>query len=226
MVDRFAKEDFLYDLSPSRIEKWMSIFYQTSEIVCNRDVNSVLEVGGGRNLNREICKYFGVEHQVCDVISDYNPDFFCNFLDFTPVEPFDLVCAFQMLEHNPLEDLPVLLKKMVKLSKKYVFISVPYNGAMFSINISFRIFGRARKLDWLFTTNLFATKKTDRKKLDERIKKYPEQRYDPHWWEVGRQELPKPKFRQLLKSCDLKITKEFHNRNFPYHLFYLCEIDK
>ena len=137
MVDRFAKEDFLYDLSPSRIEKWMSIFYQTSEIVCNRDVNSVLEVGGGRNLNREICKYFGVEHQVCDVISDYNPDFVCNFLDFTPVEPFDLVCAFQMLEHNPLEDLPVLLKKMVKLSKKYVFISVPYNGAMFSINISF-----------------------------------------------------------------------------------------
>ena len=48
----------------------------------------------------------------------------CNFFDFEPTELFDIVCCFQTLEHVP--DVEAFTDKLFNITKKYVFISVPY----------------------------------------------------------------------------------------------------
>ena len=134
---------------------------------------------------------------------------------------FDLVCAFQVLEHNPIETIKEHLTKMKSLSSKYVFISVPYSGRWFTLNLEMNFMptklGRWQK-------NIMVTWPRILKKVRP-IEKYRqrEDKYNPHWWEVGDKNLSKKEFSVLIESSGLKIVKSFHNEFLPYHLIYLLK---
>jgi hypothetical protein len=214
----------LLPFKKDRQKQWNSIFYQISEIA-NLNLSSVLEIGGGTNLNRHIFKYLdkNIDYKVCDVNAEYKPDYLCDFQNLELNNQFDMVCAFQILEHNSLENLENMLKKMRSLSKKFVLFSVPFNGQVLSVNINFRLFGRAFYFSKTFVSKTITTKNTDTKKIEQRVKKNPKKKYDPHYWEVGRKEMSKLKFDSLLKKLNFKIVKEYYNEIFPYHLFYLLK---
>ena len=214
----------LFPFQEDRKKQWASVFYQISEIA-NLNISSILEVGGGTNLNRHIFQYLdkNIDYKVCDVKEDYKPDYLCDFQKLELDGQFDLVCAFQILEHNPLENLENILVKMRSLSKKFVLISVPFNGQVLGININFRLFGRAFYFSKTFISKSITTKKTDIKKIEDRVKQNPEEKYEPHYWEIGRKEMSKLRFNSYLKKLNFKIVKEYHNEIFPYHLFYLLE---
>lgn len=213
-----SKKDFLNSRKP----QFLSIFYQGQELIRNNSIKKVLEFGGGNNSLKALITNYNKTHLGVDFDDvHFNPDIVSTILDFQTDETFDVVCAFQVLEHNPKETIKKNIKKMASLSNKYVFISVPYSGRWLSINFNFNFmptkFGRWNKT-LLFTWPRILKKVRPLEKYKKRKDKY-----NPHWWEVGDKELSKKKFNEIINSTGLKISKSFHNEFFPYHIFYLLE---
>ncbi len=213
-----SKKDFLNSRKP----QFLSIFYQGQELIRNESIKKVLEFGGGNNSLKALVTNYNKTHLDVDFDDVYfKPDIVSTILDFKTNETFDVVCAFQVLEHNPKETIKEHIKKMASLSKKYVFISVPYSGRWASINFNFNFMptklGRWNKT-LLFTWPRILKKIRPTEKYNKRKDKY-----NPHWWEVGDKELSKKRFKEIITSTGLKISKSFHNEYFPYHIFYLLE---
>ena len=210
------------DFHDTRKNQFISIFYQVKDIIIKTDISSVLEFGTGRNVSKAIIEHFGIKHYSVDFDNKrFIPDEVSTIMEFKSDKKFDIVCAFQVLEHNPLDSIKDHLTKMKSLSKEYVFISVPYSGRWISINLEMNFlptrFGRWRKNIFFTWPRLF--------KKARPIEQYRlrEDKYSPHWWEVGDKNLSKKDFTALIENSGLKIEKEFHNEYFPYHLFYLLK---
>ena len=140
-------------------------------------------------------------------------------MDFDTEERFDAVCAFQALEHNPLEEVPGLIRQMARFSKKFVYVSVPFSGNYLSLLPHLRLprINSMKGLSWAWERSLFAPVKPV-----EKYRKRPD-RYAPHWWEVGDKNFRKKDFAAMVEGLGLRIVKQFHNEQFPYHLFYFME---
>lgn len=105
---------------------------------------------------------------------------------------------------------------MASLSNKYVFISVSYSGRWISINFNFM----PSRLGRLNKTILFTWPRILKKVRPIGENKKREDKYNSHWWEVGDKNLSKKRFKEIIASTGLKISKSFHNEFFPYHIFY------
>ena len=138
-----GSEDYKYFANaflPHRLVRWTSIYLQCAPIVQRHDVQSVLEFGSGRNLTKFISEYLGISHTSVDISDRFSPDHVSSILDFPfRDQKFDLVCSFQCLEHNPLEQLDDLIAHMVLFTNKYLYVSLPYAGSWFSFSLSLRI---------------------------------------------------------------------------------------
>lgn len=220
-----SKHDYLTgDFNLNRGKHFFSIFHQAREAIVNPDISSMLEFGIGRGSTLALVKHFGVKHTGVDFNDElFKPDHVSTILNYEDNIKYDMVSAFQVLEHNPLFELKDHLIKMKSFSNKYVFISVPYSGRWMSFNFDFNLFpsrfGRASK-SIVFTFPRLFLKKI--RPIEEYLKR--EDKYNPHWWEIGDKEFSKKDFHILVNSIDLEINKSFHNEFFPYHLFYLLEI--
>lgn len=216
---KYISNDFL----SHRKEQFLSIAYQASEAILNPEVRSVLEFGIGRGSTLALVKHFGIHHKGVDFNDQlFTPDTVSTIINYKDSEKYDLVCAFQVLEHNPKETIVEHLEKMKEFSNKYIYISVPFSGRWISINININLFPRRS-----FKKNININWQRVFKKvrpIEEYMKREDKDKYNPHWWEVGDKNLTKNDFKKLVNSLDLKIIKSFHNELFPYHLFYLMEI--
>ena len=210
------------DFQNNRKNHFISIFYQIKDIIRYTDIKSVLEFGTGRNVSKSIVEHFNIKHYSVDFDNKrFIPDEVSTISDFKTNKRYDIVCAFQVLEHNPLDTIEKHLKIMSFYSNKYVFISVPYSGRWISINFNFNFmptrFGRWNS-SLVLTWPRFFKKKRPINEYKKRKNKY-----DMHWWEVGDKNLSKGDFNKMINRAGLKINKTFHNEYFPYHLFYLLE---
>lgn len=212
---------FLYDFYPNNKQKFFSIYYQSSIPLLLSDINSLLEFGIGRGSTVVLQKHYGLNCKTVDFNPIFIPDETSTILDYESNLKFDIVSAFQVLEHNPLNEIEAHLKKMAELSKKYVYISVPYSGRWISFNLEMNFmptkFGRFRKNLIITWPRIF--KKT--RPIEEYKKR--KDKYNPHWWEVGDKNVSKKIFQNIINQAGLKINKTFHNEYFPYHIFYLLE---
>ncbi|UCE06678.1 MAG: class I SAM-dependent methyltransferase, partial [bacterium] len=124
------------DFNEKRYFEWQSIWFQAKEIIQRPDIHSVLEFGSGRNLTKAIVEHFGIRHLAVDVSDRFCPDVVSSIEEFFTDEKFDMVCAFEVLEHNPFEKFEALLLKMKSFSKQYVYISLPFSGRWFTIQFN------------------------------------------------------------------------------------------
>ena len=207
------------DFDDCRFLQWSSVWYQAREAIQREDVHSMLEFGTGRNLTKALVEHFGVKHLSVDIDNTrFIPDVRASMDEYKTDEKFDIVSAFQALEHNPYEEFSVYLEKFKNLSNKYIYISLPYSGRWLSflsiINLPKLQFKKLFHITWerWFKTN-------PPPKQFENI----ENIYDLHHWEVGDKDTPLKVIRKTIKDVDLKILKEVHNPIFPYHIFFLLE---
>ncbi len=206
------------DVRPKREKHWLSIFYQLTVPACLEDVYSVLEFGPGRGFLGAALKHYGIKYCSADV-ADHGakPDFLCDVMSFPEDKKFDLVCAFQTLEHNPPETFLPHLKKMASVSNKYVYISLPYFGRWLSFNFSINLPKINRDFTKVFTF--------DRGSLNRPVEEYKksENPYRHHYFEVGDKGFKKKDLVIYAKQAGLKITEMKHSHSFPYHIFILME---
>ena len=121
--------------------------YMQMVTIQNLGVKSVLEIGPGENFSVNYMSSLGIQYDTMDIIEESQPTILGKLEDLDELKyksTYDLVCAFQMLEHSPYDNFVPNLNKMALMAKKYVFISLPYScwGLKFSMNI---IFGQSKK---------------------------------------------------------------------------------
>ena len=105
--------------------RWSSLWHQLDE-VARLGARRVLEIGPGPGLFRAIAARFGVAVETLDVDPELRPDHVASATAIPLADgSYDLVCAFQVLEHLPYPDALRAFAEMARVSAGHVVISLP-----------------------------------------------------------------------------------------------------
>jgi SAM-dependent methyltransferase len=105
--------------------RWMSMWYQVNEVL-SLNPGSVLEIGPGLGMLKALLAVFNVRVETLDLDPDLNPDYVAS-ADAMPFSDgtYDVVCAFQMLEHLPYDASLKVFEEMARVAKHDLIISLP-----------------------------------------------------------------------------------------------------
>ncbi len=186
-------------------ERWASYYHQLREVLASSP-KSILEVGGGDGVLESYIKRNIAEaiYTSVDIAEDLNPDVVAaiDALPFADAS-FDVVCAFEVLEHIPFEKFEKALGELLRVSKGRVLISVPHFGP--PVALSFKLpFLKEIKLLFKFP--------------------FPKRHSfnGQHYWEIGKKGYS-PRFMRKVISKLAYIKKEFVPFDSRYHHFYVLE---
>lgn len=185
-------------------ERFASYAYQIREILSHAP-QSVLEVGVGDGVvGNYVREQTSIAHTWVDIAEDLKPDVIADIRKL-PFEDssFDVVCAFEVLEHLPFEDFEVALGEILRVSKKTVLISLPHFGPP----IKFLL-----KLP--FVPEIKCACKIPFPKRH--------QFNGQHYWEIGKRGYPLARIREILSRYGT-ITSEFVPFENQYHHFFILQ---
>ena len=201
----------------------------TSVTELGDSVSSILEGGPGNGFFSTNATSLGYVVKTADIKTWSNPDYLGDFREIDIPERFDLVAAFEMLQHIPYRELPATLRKLASLSNRYVLISVPAHVHRFELTVEIpgMLAPRRFGLGWLQGRHSLSfrwewPRGRDPSKSDWEGR---EDYWNPHYWEVGRKSFPKSRLLGDIESSGLRIMWAKYNPRFDHHLFVLAEKD-
>jgi len=203
-------------LSPAHADSYL---LQMQTIKALKGVESILEIGPGEGYAARNLRDVGYRYDTLDFEDAHQPTIKADFRSLDPgtiEQRYDLSCAFQVLEHFPYVDFTRLLRTMAALSRRYVFISLPYSCKGFSFKLNLQNGQqkrRVKQLDFYVPTNL-----PNRKYREEYMREFP---WAVHFWEIGRKGFSLKKVLGDIESCGLNVERRFHSPN-SFHYFILC----
>jgi Methylase involved in ubiquinone/menaquinone biosynthesis len=192
---------FLKYSYPSR---WASYFYQLREVL-NLNPESVLEVGvGDRVFGSYLLNNSNVQYKSVDFSEDLHPDIVGSVTKL-PVsdESFDLVCAFEVLEHVPFEYFETALKELARVSKKNVVLSLPHFGPSVQLLLKIPLLPKIQ----------FAIKIPFAKRHIFNGR---------HYWEIGKRNYSLSRIVFILEKYFI-VKKQFVPFENQYHHFFVLE---
>ena len=172
----------------------------------NLGPESVLEVGHGDGvLGHYLRENVHIEYKSLDIAEDLAPDILGSVEDIPlPDDSFDIVCAFEVLEHMPFEQFARNVSEMKRVARKYVVISVPHFGPMLRL---------AFKVPFFPYIDLSYKIPFPRKHVFN----------GQHYWEVGKRGYPTKRVTSELKKFGT-LVKHFVPNDAPYHHFFILDI--
>ncbi len=187
------------------INRWCGYWHQLNEIISS-EAKSVLEIGlGDKTIDEYIKNNTDIKYSSLDIAEDMEPDI-VGSIDKIPLDnnTFDLVCAFEVLEHLPYEKFEISLKEMARVSKTgEILLSLPHWGRHFGIELRLPYF---KKIQWQY-------------KFKSIIK--PKHKFNgQHYWEIGKRGYSFKKIIDSINNADLQIKKEYIIFESPYHHFF------
>lgn len=197
--------------------RFISYFYQIDLVrkVFSTSIKkkSILEVGVGNKIVSDYLKKEGMIVETCDVDESLNPDYIGDIRNMFIKKKFDVVVAYELLEHIPFEKeydgVKEALVRLYELSKKHVIISIPYSSARFEMVFNLSVLKRYTK-SILFRIPYFF----------KAIKFNGE-----HYWEMGRKNYSLNKVRKMLQRY-FTIKEEIIPILNSYHYFFVLEKKK
>jgi len=196
------------------LERFISYYYQC-DFIRDAEPKRMLLIGVGDGMVPDMLKKMGtVMVTTMDFDSDLNPDVIGDIreLDF-PDDSFDLVCAFEVLEHIPLEESEKALEEMARISKRHVIISVPHRRTGFEIVIKFPGIRTILRRDYIRLACFFPLP----------FKGFAES--GQHYWEIDGYHLSLRRFRDILRR-NFTVTREQTPVLDYYHHFFSLEKTK
>jgi hypothetical protein len=187
------------------LRRLSSIWVQL-KVLHSLQVDSILEVGPGNGLMKTIGKLYGFNISTFDFDPELKPDYVGSATELLFADDsFDVVCAFQMLEHLPFEQSLFAFSRMSQVARENVLISLPNCSRAWSLNGSIPIFGR---ISWLIS-NPFYRKRSA--KFD-----------GEHYWEIGKKDFDLSNVISSFEAAsEMTFQREFRNPYNPYHHFIL-----
>lgn len=185
--------------------RWISLWHQLDEIH-NLNPSNVLEVGPGPGLLKSVAAAFGLTVETLDIDPDLKPDHVASatkmpFSDST----YDVVCAFQMLEHLKYESSLDVFGEMVRVSKRYLVISLPDARPTWRYQVHIPKYG---SYDLLMQRPLFRAQ----------VHKFDGE----HYWEINKIGYPLQKI-MVDFTKGVRLLKTYRVRENPYHRFFVLE---
>lgn len=185
--------------------RFVSYYHQLKEVL-DRNPASVLEVGVGDKVFGSFLKNnTDVAYTSVDVAADLHPDVVGDILNLPfGNTSFDIVCAFEVLEHIPFDQFERAIAEMSRVAKRFVIISVPHFGPMLSVALKIPFFPQIR----------LALKLPFPKKHEFN---------GQHYWEVGKKGYPASLIRKKL-SAHGNINADFVPWGSEYHHFFVLDV--
>jgi len=189
------------------MERFISYFYQINSVM-KINPKTVLEVGIGNRIVSNYLEQSGYEVTTIDVNKGLEPDAVGDIRNLPFKDDlFDVVLAFEILEHIPFEDVPRSLNELKRVSQKNVIISIPYSCFYAESVFNFKTPFFSKQLHLVLSVPFFTSEF---------------RRSGEHFWEMGRKNYPSKEVRKLLKRY-FKIRNEFQPVLNPYHYFFILE---
>lgn len=186
------------------LERFASYWQQLYEVFQLKPTN-ILEVGVGDMVFASYIKNnSNIVYKSLDIAEDLNPDILGS-VDKIPIpdNQFDLVCAFEVLEHLPFDRFQIALGEIHRVTKEYVLISLPHWGRHFSWQIRLPFF---KKIRWQYKFSFPHLKH-----------KFNGQ----HYWEIGKSGYELNKIKKIIESVGFQIRKDYILFDSPYHHFFV-----
>ncbi|MGK7905033.1 MAG: class I SAM-dependent methyltransferase [Hormoscilla sp.] len=174
---------------------------------------TILEVGPGNNFMSHYVSQRNIGVETLDIITETNPTYVGTVTQIPCKEnQFDCVCAFQVLEHQPLELLQLSLIEMLRVSKQYLLFSVP--DVRWFLSLDLRIFSSRNASRQIVSFP----------RLTNRVLNVPQSSKDHHW-EIGRPGCSLAKILRKIAAVEsLQLQKHYRVPSNPiHHLFVISK---
>jgi len=191
-----------YDFQPYMSKaRWSSVWHQLDEVIGVRP-ESVLEIGPGPGVFKQMAKLFGIQIETLDIDPELKPDHIgsATALPF-PDKSYDVVCSFQVLEHLPYDVAIQAFKQMARVCRRHVVISLPDAKPIWPYKFYIPKLGEI---------NFQLPRPFSREKAHE---------FDgEHYWEINKKGYP---LSRVLKDLGgvRSLTKTYRVLENPYHRF-------
>jgi len=186
-------------------ERWASVWHQLDEIQKINPKN-VLEIGPGLGLFKKLAATFNINVETLDIDPDLDPDHLSPITEMPFKDnSYDVVCAYQMLEHLPYETAIQAFKEMVRVCKKNLVISLPDAQLIWRYQIYIPKLGTK---DFLIARPRFKT---------------PVHNFDgEHYWEINKRDYPLTKILTDF-TVNINLLNTYRVKENPYHRFFIFE---
>lgn len=186
-------------------DRWASYHAQLTLIIGARP-SSVLEVGMGDGVIAEYVKRnTEIQYTSVDIADDVGADVIGSItkLPFGD-KSFDVVCAFEVLEHLPFEQLNTALSELARVARTHVFLSVPHFGPPVKLSFKLPFLPEIRIAFKILIpiTHMFNGQ---------------------HYWELGKRGYSTRRIRKHLSQF-FTIEKEFVPFGNQYHHFFVLRV--
>lgn len=186
-------------------KRWASMWHQLDEVLA-LEPESVLEIGPGPGIFKAVASRFVSRVETLDIDPELRPDYVAA-ADAMPFESdaFDVVCAFQMLEHVPYEKSLTIFAEMIRVARRGVVISLPDAATRWPYSFHIPKFGTLKLL-------------IPRPRL-----RVPRHQFDgEHYWEINKAGYLLSRVQQdFERVAGVRVSKTFRVHENPYHRFFV-----
>ena len=168
----------------------------------------VVEVGIGNRFTTRALQSAGVEVITVDFDASLAPDIVASVCDMPlPDGHVDASLCFQCLEHLPFAEFVPGLRELARVSKDYVFFSIPDCRPNARLEIGR---GCYHQQTWRRTLDNLPWRKA------------PPHVYDgQHYWEIGKAQTPERVVVDAVNASGLTLLRHYRLPLNPYHHFFL-----
>lgn len=200
------KEAYAFD-KYCPIDRWSSYWHQIDEVI-KANPSSMLEIGlGDKVLANYLKNNTTIKYSSFDVAVDLKPDIVGSIDNMSIISDnsYDLVCAFEVIEHLPYERFKIILGELKRISQRWVIISLPHWGRHFSVNIRLPYF---KKFHW-----------------QKKISFFPKNHFfnGQHHWEIGKRGFDLGKIKEEINNSGFEIITDYIAFESPYHHFFILK---
>lgn len=187
--------------------RWASMWHQLDEVV-NLAPDHVLEVGPGPGIFKANAATLGFNVETLDIDPELNPDHVGSVFDM-PFDDgtYDVVCAFQMLEHLPWEDSKKAFREMARVARIGLVVSLPDAAVRWPMSIHVPRIGALK----------FSMPKP-------RIRARKHEFDGEHYWEINKYGYSLHRVKSdFLNAPRVKIVKSYRVHEHLYHRFFVLK---